>query len=387
MENIEDITDEIEPDDDINQDIDYISLFAKERKRGGGIPKRGSKDFEPDGSEDQHDALTSSLNALQKALSEERNVSSRQLCKAIWHGTPISKAKITVNKGSHFHNMGHAVKGEMWLYPEECLFLMDRCSLSMQYCGVDMSLQHAYCEIIGGWLTLEKYQVYAYLKRIGFTVLRAQESQSNIINTSSQSQSSAQSLQLQPQQSQLPWFLNRINSFIISPFIYITNLFNSSLVLPSNKSNIEDKSLVEPGECRTYEQAYKKLQIIESSIMHCHNITTENEDYNIDFLVYKESAPGKFKKKNPGPPLFHVVVASAETQKPPSLSTLHNLFTSSPYPSQTASSRCLQSKSSSQSSPIKSILFAIVDGSNVTFLEYNDIIFDYIHVNLVSDHV
>ena len=61
--------------------------------------------------------------------------------------------------------MGHAIKGEMWLYPEECLFLMDRCSLSMQYCDVDMSLQHAYCEIIGGWLTLEKYQViWKYLE-------------------------------------------------------------------------------------------------------------------------------------------------------------------------------------------------------------------------------
>jgi hypothetical protein len=30
-ENIENITEEIEPDDDINQDIDYISLFAKEK--------------------------------------------------------------------------------------------------------------------------------------------------------------------------------------------------------------------------------------------------------------------------------------------------------------------------------------------------------------------
>ncbi|RGB34374.1 hypothetical protein C1646_760647 [Rhizophagus diaphanus] len=385
-ENVEDITEEVEPDDDINQDIDYFSLFAKEKKRGGGIPKRGSKDFEPDGSENQHDALTSSLNALEKALSEERNVSSRQLCKAIWHGAPISKAMITVNKGSHFHNMGHAIKGEMWLYPEECLFMMDRCSLSMQYCDVDMSLQQAYCEIIGGWLTLEKYQVYAHLKRIGFTVLRAQQSYSNITYTSSQSQSSAQSPshtdslshQLQPQQLQLPWFLNRINSFIISPFIYITNLFKSSSMLPSNKSthNKESKSLVESGECITYEQVYKKLQIVESSsITHYHNISTENEDYNIDFLVYKESAPGKFKKKNPGSPLFHVVVASAETQKPPSLSTLYNLFTSSSSPSQTTSS------------PIKSILFAIVDGSNISFLEYNDVMFENIHVNLISDNV
>ena len=28
---VEDITEEIEPDDDINQEIDYISLFAKEK--------------------------------------------------------------------------------------------------------------------------------------------------------------------------------------------------------------------------------------------------------------------------------------------------------------------------------------------------------------------
>ena len=47
----------------------------KNRKGGGGLPKRGSKDFEPDGSENQHDALSNSLNALQKALSEERSVS------------------------------------------------------------------------------------------------------------------------------------------------------------------------------------------------------------------------------------------------------------------------------------------------------------------------
>ncbi|RIA99168.1 tRNA-splicing endonuclease subunit sen54 N-term-domain-containing protein [Glomus cerebriforme] len=395
--NIEEIN---EQEDDINQEIDYISLFAKEKTKVRGIPKRGSKDFEPDGSENQHDALTSSLNALQNALSEERNVSSRQLCKAIWHRAPISKAMITVSKGSHFHNMGHAIKGKMWLYPEECLFLMDRCSLSMQYCGVDMSLQHAYCEIIGEWLTLEKYQVYAYLKRIGFTVLRAQPSPSSSTNTSvcSQSQpliqtpSHTNATSHQLQQLQLPWFLNRINSFIISPFIYITNLLNSSSVLSSRKSanKKEDQSLVVPGEYRTYEQVYKKLQIIKSSsITHCHNIDVDVEDegYNIDFLVYKESAPGKFKKKNPGSPLFHVVVASAETQKPPSLPTLCNLFNSFPSSSQTNSSQSLESQSPSQLSTRKNILFAIVDGSNISFLEYNDIMFDNIHVNLISDHV
>ena len=61
---------------------------------------------------------------------------------------------------------------------------------------------------------------------------------------------------------------------------------------------------------------------------------------------------------------------SAETQKPPSLSTLYNLFTSS-----------------TSSSSLKKILFAIVDGSNISFVEYNDIMFGDIHVNLVSDHI
>ncbi|CAG8613412.1 4225_t:CDS:10 [Funneliformis mosseae] len=306
----EEIKEEIEHDDDTNQEIDYISLFAKE-----------NKDFEPDGSESQRDTLSNSLNALQKALSEERNVSSRQLCKAIWHPAPISKAMITVSKGSHFHNMGHAVEGKMWLYPEECLFLTDRCSLSIQCHDVEMSLQHAYCEMIGGWLTLEKYQVYSYLKRIGFTVLRTQYSQSaqsssNIMSTSSlssQMQSTSQPLshtnstshQLQPQRLHFSWLFNRLSSFIISPFIYITNLLNSSepstTKSTNNKEDTADQrgeTLVGSGECETYEQVYKKLQIIESSsithsLLH-YNTTAEDDDYNIDFLVYKESAPVQF---------------------------------------------------------------------------------------------
>jgi hypothetical protein len=101
-------------------------------------------------------------------------------------------------------------------------------------------------------------------------VLRAQpspslQSNSNIITTntsslSSQSQLDLTSRQLQSQQLQLPWLLNRINSFIISPFIYIANLFNSS---SSGKStdNKDDqrKSLVERGECRTYGKLFNIL--------------------------------------------------------------------------------------------------------------------------------
>lgn len=72
--------------------------------------------------------------------------------------------------------------------------------------------------------------------------------------------------------------------------------------------------------------------------------------------------------------LYIFFFCSAETQNPPSLSTLYNLFTSS-SPTQTTSS------------PIKSILFAIVDGSNISFLEYNDVMFENIHVNLISDNI
>lgn len=73
------------------------------------------------------------------------------------------------------------------LEPEEGLYLLERGGLDVRFCedddgdgggdgrdGMEMSLQAAYTFLIGqGGLTLERYVVYAGLKRSGYIVLRA----------------------------------------------------------------------------------------------------------------------------------------------------------------------------------------------------------------------
>ena len=86
--------------------------------------------------------------------------------------------------------MGRGVKGVKggsggaMLEPEEALFLCERGSLDLRFghclgvgaslCGLPMSLQAVYACCIGArGLTLERYIVYAGLKRDGYVVFRA----------------------------------------------------------------------------------------------------------------------------------------------------------------------------------------------------------------------
>ncbi|CAG8467789.1 1686_t:CDS:10 [Dentiscutata erythropus] len=314
-------------------DFDILTFATKEKKSGGGgILKRGIKDSEPDGSIRQNELLTESLNTLQNFLQEERSGSSRQICKATWHPAPINKAHVTTIRGNHFHNMGHSIKGEMWLYPEEALLLMERGALVIDCDDVPMSIQHAYTMLIREWLTLEKYQVYTYLKRIGYTVIRPIPQDSLQTSTSSQ---------------------EILQGTIIKPPSSYTALSLSHL------HEEEINSIVTSESCDTYEQVFNKLQIIQRYDV---DLPTDNdqESYNIDFHVYKSSDSSKYKKKNPGVPSFRVVVACAESNQPPVLSTLGSLFKDGN----------------------SSVLFAVVDGANISFLEFKDMNFKNVNVKM-----
>jgi tRNA-splicing endonuclease subunit Sen54 len=125
----------------------------------------------------------------------------------------ISRVHVTRAKGIHFNSMGHSVAREntleksikrLELLPEEALYLVERGTL---LCHRDLgtistlqqdeenlpilSVQQAFAEMIGAeGITLEKYQVgslrlnssywrltsylqvYAYLKRLGYAVMR-----------------------------------------------------------------------------------------------------------------------------------------------------------------------------------------------------------------------
>ena len=88
-------------------------------------------------------------------------------------------------KGQHFRTMGAADKqGRLSLLPEEALYLVERGNLDLRFAdnvcelpyrnhaGMPMSLQAAYTHLMIRGLTLERYSVYAGLKRSGYIVRR-----------------------------------------------------------------------------------------------------------------------------------------------------------------------------------------------------------------------
>ena len=94
-------------------------------------------------------------------------------------------------RGAHFRVMGHADhKGLVHLKPEEALYLTERGTMELRLLGVGkahteksqdpgdegmlLSVQSAYALLLGrDGLTLERFQVYAGLRRSGYIVQRA----------------------------------------------------------------------------------------------------------------------------------------------------------------------------------------------------------------------
>ncbi|EJT99752.1 hypothetical protein DACRYDRAFT_82203 [Dacryopinax primogenitus] len=190
----------------------WLQLVQPLKAKKQVIPQRGDKEFEPNEAGEtklQSFALERARGAMLEALSAERGSSSKNLTHMLWHPS-ICRAEVPQTKGNLLTTMGHfltvpsGVTGKMgkqlMLLPEEALYLVERGS---GYCwrayaknirdeagvqsdegdewsrweklGSPMSVQQAYAEMLGkDTMTLEKYQVYAYLRRLGYTVVRAQ---------------------------------------------------------------------------------------------------------------------------------------------------------------------------------------------------------------------
>lgn len=85
-------------------------------------------------------------------------------------------------RGQHFRTMGRADReGRMHLLPEETLYLLERGSLDVRWpeegpwAGLPVSLQAAYAMLAGrDGCSVERYVVYAGLKRMGYVVRRGE---------------------------------------------------------------------------------------------------------------------------------------------------------------------------------------------------------------------
>lgn len=190
---------------------------------GGSLPKRGEKDFEPTGFRGQEKKLEESRRAMEMVIGQERRIGSKSLSTAVWH-PELKRAVVHLAKGNTMGSMGVTTRAPVtakaqdelplgtqdvigpdnqvgvWkagifypryssrleLLPEETLYLLERgsleCTVPMplrddpsEVVEVPLSLQHAFSLMIGkDGLTRERYQTYAYLKRLGYYVQRAE---------------------------------------------------------------------------------------------------------------------------------------------------------------------------------------------------------------------
>ncbi|KAI0428157.1 tRNA-splicing endonuclease subunit sen54 N-term-domain-containing protein [Xylaria sp. FL1042] len=226
-----------------------------------------------------------------------------------------------------------------WLLPEEALFLVERGTLDLWWpvrgiedilasddgpepwqmnsekledydLGFPLSLQAAYALFIGrdgerGKISLEKYQVYANLRRTGYRVLRAIP------------------LPLNPSLSQTP---RPLWQWLISLLVKVSNPFT----LRSGSTGYGP--LVRPGLYRSYRPIFEQLALIQRhkpAPITASEAPQPEDPFKIHFHVWKSAAP--FMKTKPLRPDFRMAVVDARDSSVPTLEQLDALLLSTPW--------------------------------------------------------
>ncbi|CAH1274464.1 TSEN54 [Branchiostoma lanceolatum] len=136
-------------------------------------PRGGTKDYAPDGSLEQEEKLQGMYSLYRRMLAEERVNKIGNLSKAIWLEDQ-GLAEVTVDKGKFWHHIGHSNEGKKYLYPEEAVFLMETNAIEVYWNKLPLAIQQAYAMMLGNRVSMEQYQVYAHLSRLGYILIRHQ---------------------------------------------------------------------------------------------------------------------------------------------------------------------------------------------------------------------
>ncbi|KAI1111412.1 hypothetical protein F5Y14DRAFT_425469 [Nemania sp. NC0429] len=258
---------------------------------------------------------------------------------------------LEADKGSMLASTGRVVTSaekhspgwlKTWLLPEEALFLIERETLDLWWpvrgieeifpagedteeasekkeqvdledyeLGTPLSLQAAYALFIGrdgerGKISLEKYQVYANLRRSGYKVLRA----------------TPLPLQLSSS-SQAPW---EIWQWLLS------------LLQGTNSPSTQHARyppygpLVRPGLYRSYSPIFEQLALVQRhkpAPLPTPQVPEPQDPFKIHFYLWKSSTA--FTKSKPPPPDFQMAVVDARDSSVPTLEQLDALLLSTPW--------------------------------------------------------
>ncbi|KAL1923686.1 uncharacterized protein VTP21DRAFT_8666 [Calcarisporiella thermophila] len=297
---------------------DYRALLSsrkgKNSKNTSTIPRLGEKEEAPDGSERQHNQVLAARQAFYEVLQEERTRKRTEFAIATWDSDQ-QLACVEVPRGNWANTMGRTYhQGKMMLLPEEMLFLVERGSLLVKYgCGESyMSVQQAYATIFGdNILPLEKYQVFAHLKRCGFNVFRPHPS---LLSDPSPDAQVSSSPQIKKDGTST---LNIFYRVLKKALMVLGRAFSCLFRFMQSHLHLKPRGirpLVSPGSCASYDEVYSRINIIPSVPRTGLDPTFDPFDA-VDYYVYKPRP--SFRKSSPGQPAFRVVVV---------LGGMHNLL-------------------------------------------------------------
>jgi tRNA-splicing endonuclease subunit Sen54 len=394
------------------QDFRFLNsiINAPNRAESSSIPKRGEKDFEPNATNSQAAALDASRNAMHTALSFPRLHQAKTHLVAQYCPDEVRYGNACVRvdnaHGPHFRTMGRGdSRNRIWLLPEEALYLIERGSLDIRWPdrqqsdgqGADdkdgegvaedligelpMSLQGAYASFMGkSGLTLERYQVFAGLRRLGYTVARAPSWADGYMGMNGHAAVPADSGQptktarndddRQQQQTSGSGILGLIHRLV------------RYLFAPSNDSNGKAcpsfGPLVAPGLYRSYNDIYRALTLIPFDIgrspPHASNSQTTRVSgpqapFRISYQVWKPSTV--YRKSNPPQPDFRVAVLDARETSVPTMSQLGTLLDSMPD-DELPKDKPLEARLKHGR---RNVILAVVDMGVVSYLRFSEAAF------------
>ncbi|KIY72793.1 hypothetical protein CYLTODRAFT_486032 [Cylindrobasidium torrendii FP15055 ss-10] len=289
--------DEENNSEDEEERPDWLKLIPQSQRPV--IPKRGEKAHEPTGQHGKETNLQAHLlqrarNAMFDAIRTPLSAWNKTVSAGEWIPDE-RRVKVTYARGGHFQSLGW----KNWILPEEALYLVERGSLICTTpAGAPMSVQQAYSTMIGEELTLEAFQVYAYLKRLGYILTRFDPPFSDypvVPLTPARPPPSGPSL------------LDRVKRIFISIFAPLlpsyASLFRtmrSRVVAPLTPTSLR---LPPPPSTTPYTPLWN---------------------------LYKPQNNTPFKKSSPGPAPWQLVVINARTTPMPTLQELTALFDIAP---------------------------------------------------------
>ena len=418
--------------EDETQDFRFLSQLTSSSRNGQAIiPKRGTKDFEPNPTRSQASTLDASRLAMHTALSAVRIHAAKNHVvgqylpneedwrwdddgSGVRHGRCMVVYRFT---SVHAKIMGQAYSNNwFWFLPEEALYLLERGGLDIRWPDVSgetemagdkgdykliangegdaathskreprvgelpMSLQGAYASFIGkDGLTLERYSVYAGLKRAGYIVQRAPTWH----DTDPPQANGHGHPEVPPSTSLLPTIglpsiTSQPRSHISSVASLIHRLVSYLFRPPRGESCPSFGPLVAPGLYRNYGDIFRALALTRyhdaTTIPPPAERKTPQAPYRIHFHIWKPSAVANYKKTSPLPPDYRICVIDARTTPSmPSLSQIGPLLDSQPEDSLS------RDKAGRLETRIKhgkrNVLLAVVDSGVSSYLRLSDACF------------